>query len=384
VQAQAANVAAAISACSPSPALFPPPTPLGGPAQTMAPLPFNLTCTRAAATAEADKTALSREITSYNSAAGSYNSAVTNLQGKQAAVNNAQTSLTASRNALPTLQTAVQTASTALVTAQEKQRDLLAPPKQADIDAAEASLVAAKKSLEASQARYDELLRPRPDAVLPLQAAVDSAAASVETAKKLLAAATITAPFDGQISQRNGDVGTQVASNTVVFILLNPRTLRIDANVDQAYVSDLRPNQTANITFDALPGRSYQATVTAVGLTPTVQQGVVNYVVTLGIDTTRIPQGTPVPTPGMTASINITTNRTPNALAVPARAVRRIGRNQTVTVKTPTGSEVRTVTTGVTNGTVIQITNGLQDDDAVLVTPPPAAAQRPGGAGGPR
>jgi RND family efflux transporter MFP subunit len=239
--------------------------------------------------------------------------------------------------------------------------------------------------LETAQARYDQLLKPKPDAVLPLQAAVDSAAAQMETAKKLLAAATIMAPFDGQISQLNGDVGTQIASNTVVFILLNPRTLRIDANVDQAYVSDLRAAQTANVTFDALQGRAYQATVTAVGLTPTVQQGVVSYVVTMGIDTTRIPQGTPVPTPGMTASITIVTNRTENALSVPARSVRRIGRNQTVTVKTPTGTEQRTVTTGATNGTLIQITNGLQDSDQVVVTAPAAGGTttRPGGGGGP-
>jgi HlyD family secretion protein len=165
----------------------------------------------------------------------------------------------------------VQASQVGLATAQKLQ-DTLAPPKQSELDAATASLESAKKSLEAAQARYDQLLSPKPDAVLPLQASVDQAAAQVETAKKLLAAATITAPFDGQISQLNGDVGTQVASNTVVFILLNPKTLRIDANVDQAYVSDLRPNQTANITFDALQRRSYQATITAVGLTPTVSR----------------------------------------------------------------------------------------------------------------
>jgi hypothetical protein len=86
----------------------------------------------------------------------------------------------------------------------------------------------------------------------------------------------------------------------------------------------------------------------------------------------------------MTSSISITTNRTENALAVPARAVRRIGRNQTVQVQTPNGPEQRTVTTGATNGTVIQILSGLQDGDAVLVTPPVAPAQRPAGAGGPQ
>ncbi|HLF78651.1 MAG TPA: efflux RND transporter periplasmic adaptor subunit, partial [Dehalococcoidia bacterium] len=379
--AASSNLSQAIADCSASPVITAPPPPFGGQAQTMLPLPFGFKCLNDVAPSIAKQTEVGARITAYNGSVGSYNTAATGLQTKANAVQTASTALLNDQNNLASLQTALQTSQAGLQTAQQKYQDTVAPPKQADIDASQSSLEAAKKSLETAQARYEQLLKPKPDAVLPLQAAVDQASAQMETAKKLLGAATITAPFDGQISQVNGEVGTQIASNTVVFILLNPRTLRIDANVDQAYVSDLRSTQTANVTFDALQGRSYQATVTAVGLTPTVQQGVVSYVVTLGIDTTRIPQGTPVPTPGMTASITIQTSRTENALSIPARSVRRIGRNQTVTVKTPTGTEQRTVTTGATNGTLIQITSGLTDSDEVLVTAPAASTtQRPAGA----
>jgi HlyD family secretion protein len=300
------------------------------------------------------------------------------LAKSQLALTNAQTSLNNGN-----LQRQIQNAQAGLDAANQKYQETIQGPKPGDLSAAQASLDSAQASVITAQARYDELFQPaKPDVVLPLQASVEQARAQSETAKKALSAATITAPFDGQISQVNGDIGTQVASNTVVFILLNPRILRIDANVDQAYVSDLKAGQTANVTFDALPGRSYQANVTAIGLTPTVQQGVVNYVVTLGIDTTRIPPNTAIPTPGMTASISIQTNRTENALAVPVRAIRRIGRNQTLTVKTANGSEQRNVTTGATNGTLIQITSGLQDNEEVLVNAPAAASatpQRPGG-----
>lgn len=395
LSAAASNVAASLSSCGPIP-FIPAPSGIGfgGQVLTMPPLPFGFHCSSdtpvvvssptpgptGAAGSTAAQSDVSSRISAYNSAAGAYNSAAAGIQQKQNAVTNAQTILTNDRNNIQNLQSAVDTAGASLSTAQQKNLDTLAPPKQSDIDAAKDSLDASKKSLEAAQARYDQLLNPKPDTVLPLQASVDSAAAQVETAKKLLAAATITAPFDGQISQLNGDVGTQIASNTVVFILLNPRTLRLDANVDQSYVSDLKPGESGTVTFDALPGRSYDATITAVGLTPTVQQGVVSYIVTLGIDTTRIPAGTPIPTPGMTATINVLTSRTPNALSVPTRAVRRIGRNQTVTAKTATGSEQRTVTTGATNGTLLQITSGLTDNDQVLVGAPaaPAAAARPG------
>jgi hypothetical protein len=139
--------------------------------------------------------------------------------------------------------------------------------------------------------------------------------------------------------------------------------------VDQAYISSLQVGQPAAVTFDALQGRNYTATVSAIGLTPTTQQGVVSYVVTFAMDTGSLPQGTPIPAPGMSSQIRVTTTRTDNALVVPSRAVRRIGQNQTVTVKTADGgTEQRTVTTGTTNGTLIQITRGLDDGEEVLVS----------------
>jgi RND family efflux transporter MFP subunit len=202
---------------------------------------------------------------------------------------------------------------------------------------------------------------------LPLQAQKDQAQAQVATAEKNFNNATIVAPFDGQISSVTGDVGTLVTANTAVFILLNQTRLRIDANVDQADVSGLRTGQTATITFDALPGRTFPATIVAIGLTPQVQQGVVTYVVQLSLDTSTLQP--PLPAPGMTALINVVTQRTDNALVVPTRAVRRAAGRATVTVQKADGSdEVRTVTTGATNGQLTQILTGLQDGDQVLVS----------------
>src|SRR5439155_25291739 len=129
--------------------------------------------------------------------------------------------------------------------------------------------------------------------------------------------------------QLTGSVGTQVNSNTVVFILLNPKLIRIDANVDQADISNLKVNQASTVTFDALPGRSYPATVAAIGLTPTIQNGVVTYVVSFAMDTSNLAAGTPVPAPGMTASVSVQTSRTDNALVVPNQAVQKPGARTT-------------------------------------------------------
>lgn len=301
---------------------------------------------------------------SYATAMNNYSSARTKYLTAKKAVTTAEQTLTDDQNNLSNLRNAVESAELSLKTAKQKYADTMAPATTAEIQAAEKSLEVANASLSSAKERNGELLDPPVDEVLPLQAAVDQAQASVATAQKNLDAATITAPFAGQISQVSGEVGTQVNANTGVFILLNPNLVRIDANVDQAYISKLKVGQTATVTFDALTGSTYKAAVAAIGLTPTTSQGVVTYIVTFSVDTAALAEGTPVPTPGMTASITVTTNRADKAIVVPARAVR----NQTVTVKTATGTEERTVTTGITNGTFTQITSGLMVGEEVLVT----------------
>jgi hypothetical protein len=80
----------------------------------------------------------------------------------------------------------------------------------------------------------------------------------------------------------------------------------------------------------------------------------------------------------MTGSIQVTTTRTENALVVPSRAVRRSGRTATVNVRSPGGAtEPRQVTTGVTNGTLVQIVTGLQEGDEVLVSAPSTSGTTP-------
>lgn len=302
----------------------------------------------------------------------------------QLALQNAQASVNKG-----TAQNAVQSAGAALSSAEQKLATAQQPASAADIDVAQATLAAAQASLAAAQDRYNSLLNPTPDVILPLQANDESARDNLATAQQNLANTTITAPFDGEISQLNGSTGTEVDSNTAVFILLNPRLVRVNANVDQADMSNLKVGQPASITFDALTGQSYTGQVSAIGLTPTISQGVVTYVVTFTLDTSRLAANQPVPAPGMTASLTVQTLRTPNALVVPARAIRRLGNRATVTLKARDGGmdKVQPVTTGASNATETQVTNGLSDGDEVLISsgasaPATAAAGQFGGFGG--
>jgi multidrug efflux pump subunit AcrA (membrane-fusion protein) len=331
-----------------------PPRPTGAGAQTALP-----TCTAAGV----DSAKYQAAASNYNSLASKVNTDVSTVAAKQTALVNAQNAANS-----PNLQRNVQNAQLGLQVAQQTLADTQAGAKQSDLDAAQRAIDAAQSSLDTAQAKYDALFQPaKPETVLPLQASVDQAKAQLSSAQQNLAAATIVAPFDGQISSLSGEVGSQVSANTAVFILLNPRLIRVDANVDQSDISNLKVGQNATITFDALTGRAYQGTVSAIGLTPTTTQGVVTYVVTFAIDTSQLPATTPIPAPGMTGSISVLTSSTPNALVIPTRAIKRSGRTATVTVKTATGTEERQITTGAVSGNLTQVTAGLADGDAVLV-----------------
>jgi multidrug efflux pump subunit AcrA (membrane-fusion protein) len=297
-------------------------------------------------------------------------------------VTTAQNALTTAQNTLSNgnLDRGIQNANLGLQVAQQTLTDTQAGAKQSDLDAAQRSIDAAQSSVDSAQAKYDALFDPpKPETILPLQASVDSAKAALSTAQVNLVAATITAPFDGQISSLSGEVGSQVSASTAVFILLNPKLIRVDANVDQSDISNLKVGQNATITFDALTGRAYQGTVSAIGLTPTTTQGVVTYVVSFAIDTGQLPATTPIPAPGMTGSISVLTSSTPNAIVVPTRAIKRVGRAATVTLKTASGTieENHAIQIGSASGNLTQVTSGLSEGDLVLVSTGSTATAAP-------
>ncbi len=77
---------------------------------------------------------------------------------------------------------------------------------------------------------------------------------------------------------------------------------------------------------------------------------------------------TVLPVPGMTANATITTQTVEGALVVPSRAVSGGAAASVVTVRAEGGTEPRAVTTGVTNGTLIQIVSGLEAGEEVMVS----------------
>ncbi|TLM67170.1 MAG: HlyD family efflux transporter periplasmic adaptor subunit [Deltaproteobacteria bacterium] len=102
----------------------------------------------------------------------------------------------------------------------------------------------------------------RPEQVAQARARLQQAEAAMELARTRLGYAELTAPFDAVVLAENAEPGEFVAAGTPVVTIgvLDPVWLR-------AYISELdlgrvKLGQTARVTIDTFPGKSYRGTVT--------------------------------------------------------------------------------------------------------------------------
>lgn len=223
-------------------------------------------------------------------------------------------------------------------------------------------------ALKAAQTAYDkdvvalEQAKRNLDTQLrTAQATVEKDQIAVEQAQRNIERARLLAPFDGVVSAVNFSAGDSAGTGTAV-IVVDLSTLQVKVNIAEVDVAKIKIGQTAQITLDALPGKTYTATISAIGPVATITQGVVNYPVTAVIT-----NNDGAVKPGMTANLAITVDRRDNVLLVPARAVRTQGNQRTVTVLYKGLQIAVPVTLGLTNDQFAEITGGLLEGDQVII-----------------
>ena len=243
-----------------------------------------------------------------------------------------------------------------------------------------ADLRAAESQVAQAQAKLASLLKgPDPQEIRIAQSAVDQANVALQQAKNKLAQLCLTAPFDGTITHLGLQVGQFVGSGssaTVAIAKLN--SLEVNADMSEIDVAKVKVGQEANVTLDALPDSTFKGHVTAIAITGTSTQGVVNYTVTIGLDQTD-----PRMKPGMTASASIIVDRRDNVLLAPSRAIRTQGNQYLVRVLYQ-GQIIDTpVQVGLSGDNGTEILGDTLKEGDVLVLNTPTTTERRVGIGGP-
>lgn len=166
---------------------------------------------------------------------------------------------------------------------------------------------------------------------------------------------TITAPFDGVISQvyaRTGDLIGGGAS--LARIIATSRT--VEARISEENFAGVKLGQKAKVTFLPYGITRYEATVSK--LLPTADPETQRYIVHLDV---AIPQEKLVP--GITGEVVIILDQRPAKAIVPRRA---LAGNRLFVVKDGV-LEVRTVVTGYVSLTAAEILEGATEGETVLV-----------------
>src|ERR1700730_4523340 len=233
----------------------------------------------------------------------------------QASVNQSKANLLKANADVVQSQANVEHSKVALTDAQQKfkrMQDLFDGKleTQADLDAAKIAVDSANAQLQSSQAALNSS-----------KAVVAQAEANLSQAEVNLAHTVIAAPVDGIVTQRSVDVGQTVAASmqapTVFIIAADLTQMQVSANIDEADVGRIRPNQRVTFRVDAYPTDTFAGTVAQIRLNPIVVQNVTTYATIVNVNNSDLKLK-----PGMTANLRIEVSRKSNVLRVPNAATR--------------------------------------------------------------
>jgi HlyD family secretion protein len=230
----------------------------------------------------------------------------------------------------------------------------------------------------------------------------------------------IKAPFAGIINKVNVKGGDEIFKGAVAVQLADPGKFTADIVVGESDIIKVKEGGSATIKLDAIPNLTLQAKVFHISPSATIQSGVVNYKVTVEMETLKSTanpgqaispelsdnvQPLPVPALGQTSSqpnpgqnsqrptisprtsptsaqasqtnqiragmsvtVSIAVAESRGVLLVPNQAITYNGRTSQVQVLKDGVAETRTVRTGINNWQYTEITEGLSEGDQLVIS----------------
>ncbi len=225
-----------------------------------------------------------------------------------------------------------------------------------------------------------------------------------DNAQKQLDNLTVTAPFDGVITNLTVYQGDEIRSGQALLTIFDPNQLQMQISMDELDIVKIQTGQPVDISLDALTEtvrNPLQGEVIKIAMEGTSTNGVTTYPVDIAIEPYEGLK------PGMNANANIILEEKQGILMLPLEAVTKSRRNAYVVVQgdgsaTPVpaatsgngqftrdpltllqaqnpdyykNAVVKSIQTGISNSGYIEITEGLKQGDVVLLPPLATANQ---------
>ncbi|MDX1721336.1 MAG: efflux RND transporter periplasmic adaptor subunit [Salegentibacter mishustinae] len=223
---------------------------------------------------------------------------------------------------------------------------------------------------------------------------MQSTSATVKEAQDNLGRTNIYAPMSGTISKLDAElgervVGTQQMAGTEILRVANLTNMEVEVDVNENDIVKVQVGDSTIVEVDAYLGKEFKGIVTEISNSAdaalTTDQ-VTNFKVKVRIleesykDLLEGKADNYSPfRPGMTATVDIITNRKDNIIGVPISAIvikddttateSTDQKYEAVFLKEGTKAELRRVSTGIQDDSNIEITEGLTEGETVITGP---------------
>jgi HlyD family secretion protein len=184
----------------------------------------------------------------------------------------------------------------------------------------------------------------------------------ISSLEEKLRSATVTATLDGTLYSLPVHMGDYVKVGDELADMADLRQVRVRAFVDEPDMGMLAPNQTVQVTWDALPGQMWT------GKTEQVPKEVVAHGMRSVAELLcSVDNGKLALLPNINVDVKILVHESRNALVVPRGAVRDENGQRYVFVYNGDEVKRRNVTLGVSNASDYEVLSGLSEGDKVAV-----------------
>ncbi|WP_066646808.1 biotin/lipoyl-binding protein [Christensenella timonensis] len=162
-------------------------------------------------------------------------------------------------------------------------------------------------------------------------------------------------------------INNPVTGNTPQSTIMPGNGYTGSVSIDELDIMSVQEGQDVTIVLDALPEETFHGTVSKISASGNIQSGVTTYPVTI----TLTDVGDAAVMAGMNATATISIATSENVLLIPLDALQESGSEKFVLVAgSPDGesgmSERRTVETGLSDGTNVEITSGLSEGEQII------------------
>jgi HlyD family secretion protein len=246
------------------------------------------------------------------------------------------------------------------------QRQLSALERLQQRGAASADEVtAARDRLSRAQADFAQLqtqVRYSPEEQTRAQGEVSDSKVNLEFAEEVLRNCDVRAPFDGTVYFLPARPGAFVNLGELLLQEADLSQLQVRAFVDEPEIGRLVLGQTVRITWDALPGHTWQGSVATLPSTVISRGARV-----VGEVLCKVDNSERLLLPNVNVNATIIATSKDNALTVPREAVRDDGAHSYVYVLHDNRLQRRDVKLGISNLTRVEILNGISQGDVIGV-----------------